>query len=274
HGRRRQQRGCREAPEARGGAFLAGDVPGALRLAQKAQAQVRSLPGLAGALAAYEVHHAAAEAASGKKKNSSWCYAVLGIAVRTPSQVTHEALKGRYRRFCLALHPDKNRSAAAEGAFKLLQDAWAALSALHPPAPAAHKQPKPGPEKTGSSYTGAGDGGGGGGWRPREFRSVFCVGCGSEYRMPVDEDVGGPAGFKCGFCSRGEYPPPPPPPPRTNGFPCPGKCPGFGAPYARCRVSVGTWWVRCVACRLYAKLDVRTPYAFSHLDGGMKREEL
>ncbi|XP_048572768.1 dnaJ homolog subfamily B member 12-like [Triticum urartu] len=109
--------------------FLVGDVAGALRAAREAQARCRALQGLAHALAAYEVHVAAAVSrASGR----NW-YAVLSVGARTslPSGgvgVSHEDVKRRYRRLCLVLHPDKNRSAAADGAFKLLQQAWGALS--------------------------------------------------------------------------------------------------------------------------------------------------
>ncbi|GJM97187.1 hypothetical protein PR202_ga14094 [Eleusine coracana subsp. coracana] len=46
---------------------------------------------------------------------------------------THEEIKKQYRRLCLVLHPDKNRSAAAEGAFKLIHQAWEHLSAHHKP---------------------------------------------------------------------------------------------------------------------------------------------
>ncbi|XP_044400174.1 serine/arginine repetitive matrix protein 1-like isoform X2 [Triticum aestivum] len=116
--------------------FLVGDVAGALRAAREAQARCRSLPGLAHALAAYEVH---AAAAASRASGRNW-YAVLSFGARTslPSGgvgVSHEDIKRRYRRLCLTLHPDKNRSAAANGAFKLLQQAWGALSVRHPPAP-------------------------------------------------------------------------------------------------------------------------------------------
>lgn len=116
--------------------FLAGDVAGSLRVAREAEARCGSLPGFH-ALAAYEVHAAAAM--------RNW-YGVLGVGSRSRGGVTHEDIKRRYRRLCLVLHPDKNRSAAAEGAFKLLQEAWATLSARHPPLPTdGAVKPRPAP---------------------------------------------------------------------------------------------------------------------------------
>ena len=108
-------------------------VAGALRSARNAKRLFASLPALQNAAAAYEVHAAVAAAARGGR---NW-YAVLGL----PSDATHEDIKKQYKRLCLVLHPDKNRSAAADGAFKLLQRAWEALSARHPPGPASASKP-------------------------------------------------------------------------------------------------------------------------------------
>ena len=112
-------------------------VAGALRSARNAKRLFASLPALQNAAAAYEVHAAVAAAARGGR---NW-YAVLGL----PSDATHEDMKKQYKRLCLVLHPDKNRSAAADGAFKLLQQAWEALSARHPPVPASASKPSRAP---------------------------------------------------------------------------------------------------------------------------------
>ncbi|KAM0898804.1 hypothetical protein ACQ4PT_021696 [Festuca glaucescens] len=128
--------------------FLAGDLAGALRAAREAKARCRTpLTGLDHALVAYEVHAAAGMSrASGR----NW-YAVLSVGARTSLPIdgaTHDDIKSRYKRLCLILHPDKNCSVAADGAFKLLQEAWKTLSVRHPPAPcssAAGAKPRPVP---------------------------------------------------------------------------------------------------------------------------------
>ncbi|KAL6894417.1 hypothetical protein ACP4OV_008515 [Aristida adscensionis] len=122
--------------------FLAGDIAGALRVALDGKRHSPSSRALGNALAAYEVH-----AASAARGGRNW-YAVLGVAGAAAGSLTHDAVRARYLRLCLVLHPDKNRSAAAEGAFKLLRQAWEALSALHPPGaappPGASSSPPPG----------------------------------------------------------------------------------------------------------------------------------
>ncbi|KAM1064302.1 hypothetical protein ACFX13_029008 [Malus domestica] len=69
-------------------------------------------------IAAYQVHSAVSH-----KQN--W-YRVLGI--ETPTVADSETIKKQYRRLALALHPDKNASLAAEGAFKHVKAAWDVLS--------------------------------------------------------------------------------------------------------------------------------------------------
>ncbi|KAF8682036.1 hypothetical protein HU200_045496 [Digitaria exilis] len=120
--------------------FLAGDVPGARRWAQSAARLAPDLPGTAQAAAAYDVH--AAAAAARKQQPINW-YAVLGLARPCSSGsgsgagvLAHGNIKRQHRRLCLLVHPDKNPSAVADGAFKLIQAAWQALSARYPPAAA------------------------------------------------------------------------------------------------------------------------------------------
>ncbi|KAI4986451.1 hypothetical protein ZWY2020_019081 [Hordeum vulgare] len=100
--------------------FLAGNVAGARRLAAKARRISPSLPGAAHALAAYDVHAAAA----GTQHRAGYWHDVLGVA----RSASASAVKKQFRRLSLLVHPDKNRSAAAEGAFKLLAQACDALS--------------------------------------------------------------------------------------------------------------------------------------------------
>ncbi|XP_008813621.1 dnaJ homolog subfamily B member 14-like [Phoenix dactylifera] len=101
--------------------FKANDVEGAMKFALKAKTLFPSLPGLPQAIAAYEVHIAGEKR---KRGDTHWRYAVLGV---TPSD-TFQAIKRRYKKLCIQIHPDKNRSAAADGAFILVKEAWDMIS--------------------------------------------------------------------------------------------------------------------------------------------------
>ncbi|CAN6323459.1 unnamed protein product [Urochloa humidicola] len=129
--------------------FLAGNVHGARQWMQSAVRLAPALPGTAQIVAAYDVHAAAA----GRSAPDCW-YAVLGLHQQQHpgGGVTHDDVKRQHRRLCLLVHPDKNPCAAADGAFKLVQAAWQALSARHPPgaaaaapAPAPNQPPPPPP---------------------------------------------------------------------------------------------------------------------------------
>ncbi|CAL4934448.1 unnamed protein product [Urochloa decumbens] len=130
--------------------FLAGNVHGARQWMQSAVRLAPALPGTAQIVAAYDVHAAAA----GRRAPDCW-YAVLGLHQQQQpggagAGVTHDDVKRQHRRLCLLVHPDKNPCAAADGAFKLVQAAWHALSARHPPGAAAApapSQPPPWPPK-------------------------------------------------------------------------------------------------------------------------------
>ncbi|XP_052622243.1 J protein JJJ2 [Lactuca sativa] len=60
-----------------------------------------------------------------KKVNgvSDW-YNVLGVDPTADA----EAIRRRYRKLALSLHPDKSKSIGAEGAFKLVSEAWTILA--------------------------------------------------------------------------------------------------------------------------------------------------
>ncbi|XP_040377704.1 atherin-like [Oryza brachyantha] len=117
--------------------FLRGDVAGAKQWCQNAQRLDPDLPGVAQAAAAYAVHCAAARKVLGPDGCGPDWYAVLGLPPPRSGLLTHDAVKKQYRKLCLLVHPDKNTSPAADGAFKFVQDAWKALSASHPPPEAA-----------------------------------------------------------------------------------------------------------------------------------------
>ncbi|KAE8809164.1 DnaJ domain containing protein [Hordeum vulgare] len=117
--------------------FLAGDARAAHRMAQRAQTLCPALPGVASALAAYAVHAAAAN----RGGHPDW-RAVLGLG-RAPQHrqgeqlgaglSEHDVIRRQFRRMSLLVHPDKNPSVAADGAFKLLRQACDALSATASP---------------------------------------------------------------------------------------------------------------------------------------------
>ncbi|TVU46439.1 hypothetical protein EJB05_05977, partial [Eragrostis curvula] len=112
--------------------FSRGNVFGAQQWMLSAVKLAPDLPGNAHAVAAYDVHVAARRPAP-----DCW-YAVLGLPDPRSDPgvlITHDAVKKQHRKLCLMVHPDKNASPAADGAFKLVQAAWDALSARHPPDP-------------------------------------------------------------------------------------------------------------------------------------------
>ncbi|CAN6322027.1 unnamed protein product [Urochloa humidicola] len=103
HGRKQAEKAYQRAEEL----FLTGNIRGAHREASKAK---RLCPSLAAA-------------AADRPADDWWWRAVLGVA---RGAATRDAVKRQFRRLSLLVdlvHPDKNRSAAAEGAFRLLRQA-------------------------------------------------------------------------------------------------------------------------------------------------------
>lgn len=96
------------------------DVDGARKFAGKARSLYPALAGLPQLAATLDVHAAARRAIDGEP---DW-YGVLGL---DPS-ADDDAIRRSYRRLALLLHPDKNRAAGADGAFKILSEAWSVLS--------------------------------------------------------------------------------------------------------------------------------------------------
>ncbi|KAM0898811.1 hypothetical protein ACQ4PT_021698 [Festuca glaucescens] len=191
-------------------------------------------------------------------------YAVLSVGARTSLPIdgaTHEDIKRRYKRLCLVLHPDKNPSAAADGAFKLLQEAWKTLSVLPRPPPARTQQAGAGGTSDSRSRPRARS--------PRAFRGGLCGHCWRKFYAAAD----GEEEELCMPCRERAREPTPPPggadtpdrdtpsPPRRGcrRFPCPGLCAHCGAGYASSMVSVGMWNLHCASCHRYAKVHVRSP---------------
>ncbi|XVF49603.1 hypothetical protein PTKIN_Ptkin04bG0026400 [Pterospermum kingtungense] len=96
------------------------DAAGAKRFALKAQNLYPDLDGLSQLLATLEMY------ISGDKKINGevdW-YGVLGVQ----PFADEDTIRKQYRKLALILHPDKNKSVGADGAFKILSEAWNLLS--------------------------------------------------------------------------------------------------------------------------------------------------
>lgn len=101
--------------------FLAKDIKGAKKFALKAKNLYPELEGISQMVMTLEVYISAEE---GKIHGESNWYGVLGV---TPL-ADDETIRKQYRKLALLLHPDKNRSIGAEGAFQLVSQAWSLLS--------------------------------------------------------------------------------------------------------------------------------------------------
>ncbi|KAI3850955.1 hypothetical protein MKX03_036435 [Papaver bracteatum] len=100
--------------------FTARDVVGAKKFALKAQNLFPGLEGISQMLSTLDVH------LSGENKigdEADW-YGILGV---NPT-ADDDTVRKKYRKLALMLHPDKNKSIGAEGAFKLISEAWSLLS--------------------------------------------------------------------------------------------------------------------------------------------------
>ncbi|WOL02473.1 hypothetical protein Cni_G11192 [Canna indica] len=96
------------------------DIKGARKLALKAQNLFPSLEGISQMVSTLDVYIAAEKKINGE---NDW-YEILSV---NPS-ADEEELKKQYRKLALQLHPDKNKSIGAEGAFKLISEAWSVIS--------------------------------------------------------------------------------------------------------------------------------------------------
>ncbi|XP_073136078.1 uncharacterized protein [Henckelia pumila] len=100
--------------------LLERDIKGAKKFALKAQSMYSELDGLSQFLEVIDFYVAFEE----KVKGEMDCYRILGV---DPSS-SEEVLKRQYRKVAFAIHPDKNKSVGAEGAFKILSQVWDVLS--------------------------------------------------------------------------------------------------------------------------------------------------
>ncbi|KAJ4790918.1 DNAJ heat shock N-terminal domain-containing protein [Rhynchospora pubera] len=96
------------------------DLKAARKFALKAEKLYPSLDGVSQLLSTIEVYQASENRYGGE---SDW-YGVLGLAAFSDE----ETVKKQYRKLALQLHPDKNKSVGAEGAFKLISEALSVLS--------------------------------------------------------------------------------------------------------------------------------------------------
>ncbi|KAL3818556.1 hypothetical protein ACJIZ3_004461 [Penstemon smallii] len=96
------------------------DYNGANKFALKAQSLFPKLEGISQLLEVLRLYLAQEKRINGEVNY----YAVFGV----DSSADDDSLKKQYRRLALALHPDKNSSVGADGAFKVLSQAWAVLS--------------------------------------------------------------------------------------------------------------------------------------------------
>ncbi|KAF6161492.1 hypothetical protein GIB67_009371 [Kingdonia uniflora] len=103
--------------------MVAKDYDGAKRFALKAQVMNPELDGIPQLLATIDVYLSAEKKVGGE---SDW-YEILGVS----SVADENTIKKQYRKMALMLHPDKNKTRDAEGAFKLLSQAWTLLSDKH-----------------------------------------------------------------------------------------------------------------------------------------------
>ncbi|KAF2318396.1 hypothetical protein GH714_006616 [Hevea brasiliensis] len=95
-------------------------VIGAKRFALKAQNLYPGLEGLPQMVATFDVHISAENKINGEE---DW-YGILGVNPKADD----ENVRKQYRKLALLLHPDKNKSIGADGAFKLISQAWSLLS--------------------------------------------------------------------------------------------------------------------------------------------------
>ncbi|KAJ8759045.1 hypothetical protein K2173_003283 [Erythroxylum novogranatense] len=100
--------------------FTAKDLAGAKKFVLKAQNLFPALEGITQMIATFDVYLSAENKVNGE---ADW-YGILGVN----PQADDETVRKQYRKLVLMLHPDKNKSVGADGAFKLISEAWSLLS--------------------------------------------------------------------------------------------------------------------------------------------------
>ncbi|XVF51012.1 hypothetical protein PTKIN_Ptkin04bG0149400 [Pterospermum kingtungense] len=96
------------------------DYAGAKKFALKARNLYPGIDDIAQMLAILDVYISAENKVSGEV---DW-YGVLGVSPSADDDVVRK----QYRKLAVMLHPDKNKSVGADGAFKLVSEAWTLLS--------------------------------------------------------------------------------------------------------------------------------------------------
>ncbi|KAG9152792.1 hypothetical protein Leryth_026345 [Lithospermum erythrorhizon] len=100
--------------------FAEGDFTGARKYALKAQMICPQLEGISQMVATFGVYTASEVRINGEID----LYGILGLE---PS-ADKSRVKKQYKKMAVLLHPDKNKSVGADGAFKYVSDAWTVLS--------------------------------------------------------------------------------------------------------------------------------------------------
>ncbi|XP_057446446.1 uncharacterized protein LOC130738478 [Lotus japonicus] len=100
--------------------FIAKDTLGAKKFALKAQNLFPALEGIPQLIATLDVYISAENKINGE---TDW-YGILGAN----PYADDDTVRKHYRKLALMLHPDKNKSVGADGAFKLISEAWSLLS--------------------------------------------------------------------------------------------------------------------------------------------------
>ncbi|KAK7380186.1 hypothetical protein VNO78_32667 [Psophocarpus tetragonolobus] len=100
--------------------FAAKDTLGAKKFALKALNLFPALEGISQMVATLDVYISAENKTNGE---ADW-YGVLGV----DPLADDDTVRRQYRKLALLLHPDKNKTIGADGAFKLISEAWSLLS--------------------------------------------------------------------------------------------------------------------------------------------------
>ncbi|CAM0870258.1 unnamed protein product [Alopecurus aequalis] len=100
--------------------FESRDLQGAKKFALKAKALFPDLDGITQLVTTLDIYLTSEVKIAGEK---DW-YSILSVDMSADD----ETVKKQYRKLALQLHPDKNKSVGAEGAFQIIKEAWNVLS--------------------------------------------------------------------------------------------------------------------------------------------------
>ncbi|CAO2812918.1 unnamed protein product [Amaranthus hypochondriacus] len=100
--------------------FAEKDFVGAKNFALKAQMICPELEGISQMVATFDVYVASESKVNGEVD----FYSILGLK----QSADRSMVKKQYKKLAVLLHPDKNRTVGAEGAFRLVSEAWTHLS--------------------------------------------------------------------------------------------------------------------------------------------------